>query len=73
MNIRVKVKSGMKKESLHVMSKSLFEVSVREKPLQNQANARVLVLIARHFGVPVKQVRIMGGHHSPSKLVRIPN
>ena len=71
MNIKVRVKSGMKKESLRVISKSLFEVSVREEPLQNQANTRVITLIARHFRVPIKQVRIVSGHHNPSKMIRI--
>ena len=71
MNIKVRVKSGMKKESLRVASKSLFDVSVREEPKQNRANARVITLIARHFRVPIKQVRIVSGHHHPFKMVTV--
>ena len=60
----------MKKESLTV-SASRFDVSVKEKAERNQANARVIALIAAHFKVPVKQVRIVSGHHAPSKILSI--
>ena len=71
MLIRVKVKTGMKNESIRKTSGTVFEISVREKPEANQANARVVALIVRHFRLAAKKVRIMSGHHKTSKLLEI--
>ena len=69
MYIHVKVKAGMKKESLTQTSKDHFEVCVRERAERNMANARVLELVAEYFKVSKNKVRIVNGHHSPSKLL----
>ncbi|MDO8514144.1 MAG: DUF167 domain-containing protein [bacterium] len=70
MHIKVRVKTGMKKESLKT-SGSRFEISVKEKAERNQANARVVALVAAHFKVRVKDVRIVSGHHSASKMLSV--
>ena len=72
MYIKVRVLAGAKKEEVQELSKNHFKISVREKPLQNLANRRVVELVARHFGVSPKTVRIVSGHHSPSKILSIP-
>lgn len=69
MYIHVKVKAGMKKESFVVKTGDSFLVSVKEKAERNMANTRVLEIIASHFKVPKNKVRIVNGHHSPSKLL----
>ena len=69
--IHVKVKAGVKKEELKQISKDHFEISVKEKPERNMANKRVLELVALHFNLPLKKVRIVNGHRSPSKLLII--
>ncbi len=71
--IHVKVLAGAKGESLKVLSRDHFSVSVREKAERNMANTRVLELVAKHFKVPVNKVRIVNGHHHPSKLLIIEN
>ena len=71
MNVRVKVKTNAKKDSLTVGEKNTLSISVRVKPQENRANERVIQLVARHFGVPAKQVRIVSGHQRPSKMLRI--
>jgi len=71
MYIRVRVKTEMKKESMRKRSDTHFELSVKEKPLQNLANKRVIERIAAHFGVPIGKVRIVSGHHSPSKILSV--
>ncbi len=70
-HISVKVKAGAKKETVEVISDTRFKVSVREKPEGNQANKRVIELLANHFNVPQKSVVIVKGHHSPSKVLSI--
>lgn len=67
--IHIKVKAGVKKESFVKKTEDSFEISVREKAERNMANARVLELVAEHFKVPINKVRIINGHHHPSKLL----
>jgi len=71
MYIHVKVTAGAKKESLKIKSEDHFEIFVKEKAERNMANTRVLELVAKHLKVPVKKVRIVNGHHHPSKLLVI--
>ena len=67
--IHVKVSAGAGKDSFIEKNKDHFEISVREKAERNMANTRVLELIAEYFKVPVSKVRIINGHHHPSKLL----
>ena len=69
--IHVKVKAGVKKESFVQKTEDSFEISVREKAERNMANDRVLELVAEYFKVPTNKVRIINGHHHPSKLLII--
>ena len=69
MYIKVVVKAGAGKESFVEKSKDHFEISVKEKAKANMANERVLELVALHFKIPKKKVRIVNGHHHPHKLL----
>jgi len=69
--IHVKVKAGVKTESLKKKSEDHFEVSVREKAERNMANSRVVEMLAEYLKVPRNKVRIVNGHRSPSKLLII--
>lgn len=69
--IHVKVTAGVKKESWKKKTEDHFEISVREKAQRNEANTRVLEMVAGHFKVPVNKVRIVNGHRHPSKLLAI--
>ncbi len=68
----MRVATGIKKELFTKISKDSFSVSVKEPALQNRANTRVRELIAGYFCIPLKQVRVISGHHSPSKILSIP-
>lgn len=76
MYIHVNVTAGAGKESFSPRqsadkskSKDHFEISVKEKAEGNRANTRVLEIIASHFKVSINKVRIINGHHHPSKLL----
>ena len=69
--IHAKVIAGAKRESLKAKSADHFDISVREKAERNMANTRVLELVAKHFKVPTNKIRIINGHHHPSKLIAI--
>ena len=69
--IHLKVTAGAKKESFVKKSKDHFIMSIKEKAERNMANTRVVQLIAEYFKVSKSKVRIVNGHHHPSKLLVI--
>jgi len=71
MYIRVKVKAGAKEENLKKKSETHFDIEVKEKALRNMANRRVLDMVANYFSVSNGKVRIISGHHSPSKILDV--
>ena len=68
MLVRVKAEAGARKEKFDKVSEGVFAISVLEKPQLNRANARIRALIAAHYKIPPKSVRIVSGHHAKSKL-----
>lgn len=71
MYIHIKVVTNARKESFVQESKDHFLASVKEKAERNVANARIVSLVAGYFDLPVGKVRIINGHHSPSKLISV--
>ena len=71
MYIKVRVIAGAKKEIVKRLSNTSYTLSVKEPALQNRANARVVAIIAAACGVPIASVRIINGHHSPSKMLSV--
>lgn len=71
MYIRVKVKTGQKKTFLRKIKEDTFEVHVREKAEKNLANKKVCELLFSYFNEPDGGVKIINGHHSPIKLLKI--
>jgi uncharacterized protein (TIGR00251 family) len=69
--VRVKVRAGARKESCVEKQEGVFEISVKEPAEKNRANARVVELIARHFRVAAREVRIVKGQRSPGKMLRV--
>lgn len=73
MYIKVRVAANAKKESFAQSAEDSFLISVKEPAEQNRANVRVLELVAAHYGIMPKQIRIISGHHSPGKILSIPD
>ncbi len=71
MYIKVRVKVGVKKESFEKIKKDFFEISIREKAERNMANDRLRKLISEHFSLPLGKIRLISGHHSPSKIFSV--
>jgi uncharacterized protein YggU (UPF0235/DUF167 family) len=71
MYIKVNVIAGARKETFEQKSKDHFKISVKEKAERNMANTRIIELVALHFKVPTNKVRIINGHHHPSKLLSV--
>jgi uncharacterized protein YggU (UPF0235/DUF167 family) len=73
MYVKVRVYPGMKKEKLTRLDVHHFEIVTKAPAEQNAANKRVKELIAHEYRVTEKQVRLVTGHHSPSKILEVIN
>ncbi len=72
MTIRVKVTPrSPKNEVAGEMADGTVKVRVTAPPEKGQANDQVCAVLASHYRVPVDAVKILSGHGSPRKLVRI--
>ena len=71
MQVRAKVRAGGRKERIAEIAPGKFEIDVKEKAERNAANEGVIALVANHFGVPKKSVRILSGHRRPNKTLRV--
>ncbi len=71
MYIKVKVTAGAKKETIEKVNDDHYKISVKQRAERNMANDRVIEMLADIFNVNIKQVRIINGHHSPSKMFSI--
>ncbi|MEK7463557.1 MAG: DUF167 family protein [Patescibacteria group bacterium] len=69
MYVKVKIKPDSKKETVIKVSDDHYEISVREKAENNNANSRLLEIMRNEH--PDSIIRIISGHHSPSKIVSI--
>ncbi len=70
MLLKVRVEAGARKERIE-RTGDTFKIAVREKAEGNRANARIVELVALECGVSRKRVRIVSGHHGPSKIVEV--
>ena len=69
MYVRVKAIPRAKQESIKKeKGKDRFLVSVREKAEENRANERIREILAHEFHISVGKVRLISGHHSPTKM-----
>jgi len=71
MFIKVKVTANSKREEIKKKSENSYLISVKEPAERNLANRRVCEIVASLFNVSIKQVRIVNGHQSPSKMLSI--
>lgn len=71
MYIKVKAFPKSKKEEIKKISDDTYEIRVKEKAQRNEANKRIIELVASELGVQVKEIRIINGHHNSSKLLSV--
>lgn len=69
MYIKVRAITQAKEEVVEQITSDHYKVSVREPAEQNRANARILELFRERY--PNARLRIVSGHHSPSKIISI--
>ncbi len=70
MLIKVKVKPNAKQDKIEI-SKDCIMVYTKQPAEKGRANAAVVKLIAKHFGVSTSYVKIVKGKTSREKLVEV--
>lgn len=71
MYIHVRVLTNQKEDRISERKAGYFDVFVREKPEQNMANRKIIKMFAGYFTRNEKDIRIITGHHKPSKILDI--
>jgi len=69
--LRLKVKPGARVDELIELDDGSWQARVKAPPVDGKANAAVVALVARHFGVPKASVKIKSGVSGRLKLVTI--
>lgn len=69
--IKVTVFPESKKEEINLIGDNRFEIKVKEKAENNQANKKIIEILKSHFKNPEGGVKIINGHHSRIKLLKI--
>jgi uncharacterized protein len=67
--LRLKVKPGSREDELSELDDGSWLARVKAPPVDGKANAAVIALVARHFGVRKAQVRIKSGASGRHKQV----
>lgn len=71
MKINVKIKPNSRRESIEQTGAGEFVVRVNAPPVEGRANEALIELLSRHFDVPKRNVAILKGRSSKTKLVEI--
>jgi len=71
MYVKVHVYPGMKKEQIKEISLDRYELIIKAPAERNAANIRVKEIVAELYKVSPAAVRIVTGHHSPSKILEV--
>ena len=71
MLIHVKIHPEAGKDEVVEKSDVSYVVYVRAKAERNEANERMREVLAGHLKIAPEKLRIVTGHHSPSKIIEI--
>ncbi len=65
-----KVSVSFHKNHIEIMGDHI-EIGIMAKPVKGEANLEVIKKIAKHFGIPKSNVRIVAGEKSRDKIVEV--
>jgi uncharacterized protein (TIGR00251 family) len=69
--LKVKVSPGAKRNQVKGVDAGALKVAVTAPPEKGKANEAVVELLADYFGLPRREVSILRGHTSRSKVVML--
>lgn len=70
-SLHVSVKTGAGSERVEELREGALRVFLKQNPEDGKANARLVALLARRYGVPQTAVRIVRGVRERSKIISI--
>ena len=68
---QITVKPGSSQEKIVEVSPDELVVYLRAKPHDGEANAALIKLLSKHFGVPKTSIRVLRGAKSRIKTIEI--
>lgn len=68
MTIKIKLHPNSSQEKIMKLNDKNYEVWIKEKPLENKANIKLIKLLKKHFK---KDVKIKSGFKERNKIVKI--
>jgi uncharacterized protein (TIGR00251 family) len=72
MTLRVKIiPRSSRNEFAGELSDGTLKIKIAAPPEKGKANEALCEFLARHYGVPKANVKVVSGHTSPLKLVRV--
>ncbi len=71
MKILVTVVPGSSEEDVSPQADGSYRVRVKARAREGEANEALVRALARHFGVPQRDVEIRTGHGSRRKIVEV--
>ena len=67
MQIKIKVKTGSKKQELRKISKMEYEADLKNRPEDYKANLELIKLLKKEF----KKVKLINGFTSKNKILEV--
>lgn len=67
---KITVKPGSSKEEVIESAQGELTVYLRAKPHDGEANAALIKLLSKHFGVAKTTIEITRGAHSRTKIIK---
>lgn len=71
MKIQVKVKPGSKRPGIDAAEDGSLIVRLKSPPVDGKANRELIEVLARHFGVPKRDVTLCMGSTARTKLIEV--
>jgi uncharacterized protein (TIGR00251 family) len=69
--IGVRVHPGASREEISVLADGSLDVRLRARPIEGQANERLIALLSERLGLRKRDVVVLSGVRSRQKVVRI--
>lgn len=71
--MKISVKAHPKSKQIKILEKGpgSYEIWVREAPDKGEANAAIVEVLSKHFGVSKSRIQILRGFGTKNKLVEV--
>ncbi len=71
MFVKARVFLQAKKESIKEKKENSLEIRIKEKPINNQANKRLIIILAQYYKVAPAKIKLIKGARQTNKIFKI--